>query len=123
MKRPCLLLPAALSPENYLLYGKQSIHCLSLHVGAVPTAVSKLMESKDDIVEELKQEITSLQAENSSFQQRIETNQIEQSQHIQLLEAEKQQLLQRYNERERTTSQEMAEKEEQMQQHKREKQQ
>ncbi len=74
------------------------------------------MENKDDIVEELKQEITSLQAENKSLQQRIETNQAEQSQHIQLLEAEKKQLLQQYSERERATSQEMAEKEEQIQQ-------
>ncbi len=86
-----------------------------VHVGVVPT-VPKPMESKDDIVEELKQEITSLQAENRNLQQKIETNQAEQSQHIQLLEAEKQQLLQRYSEREHTTSQEMAEKEEQLQQ-------
>ena len=76
------------------------------------------MESKDDVIEELKQENTSLQAENRNLQQRIETNQAEQSQ---LFEAEKQQLLQRYNERERTTSQEMAEKEEQIQLHKMEK--
>ncbi|XP_064385808.1 ubiquitin carboxyl-terminal hydrolase CYLD-like isoform X3 [Halichondria panicea] len=89
-------------------------------VSVVPTMSE---ESKDDIVEELKQEITSLQVENRNLQQRIETNQAEQSQHIQLLEAEKQQLLQRYNERERTTSQEMAEKEEQIQHHKMEKQQ
>ncbi|XP_064393273.1 ubiquitin carboxyl-terminal hydrolase CYLD-like isoform X2 [Halichondria panicea] len=85
---------------------------------SIITELSKLMESKDDIVEELKQEITTLQAKNRSLQQRIETNQAEQSQHIQLLEAEKEQLLQHYNERERTTSQEMAEKEEQMQQQK-----
>ncbi|XP_064393270.1 uncharacterized protein LOC135340804 isoform X2 [Halichondria panicea] len=85
---------------------------------SIITELSKLMESKDDIVEELKQEITSLKAKNRSLQQRIETNQAEQSQHIQLLEAEKQQLLQRYNERERITSQEMAEKEEQIQQQK-----
>ncbi len=81
------------------------------------------MESKDDIIEELKRENTSLQAENKSLQQRIETNQAEQSQHIQLLEAEKQQLLQQYSEREHTTSQEMAEKEEQIQHQTREKQQ
>ncbi len=80
----------------------QSYIAFSICVGVVPT-VPKPMESKDDVIEGLKQEIISLQ-------QKIETNQ------SQLLETEKQQLLQRYNERERTTSQEMVEKEEQIQQ-------
>ena len=84
-------------------------------IGIVST-VPKPMESKDAVIEELKQEITSLQKKNRNLQQKIE---IDQAEHSQLLEAE----LQQYNERERTTSQEMAEKEEQILHQRREKQQ